>query len=561
MAGKTRRYWLIGILAAIALAVVWTAWGKHVPYNSVLQIELNGEIEEQAASGGASLIAGDMQVLHEITDGIDAARNDSRIAGLIVKIEGVEAGWAKLEEIHEHLLAFRKSGKPSICFLTDDYNENSEYYVASACDSVWMLPTGTLGIAGMMTESTFVRGTLDKLHVKPDYAKIGDYKTAVNFYTEKKYTAAQKEMDASLMQSTMEQYVNGAAAARKFTPQQFTVLLEDGPYSSDDAEDARLVDKTGYWDDIEDLFDDRLKDWNPIELDDYVKTLGNRGSATIAVVHATGEIEAGSSDWSPISGFVMGADDVVSDLRRAAEDEDVRAIVFRVDSPGGSVTASDEIRRELESARDAKPVVASMSDEAGSGGYWISLPATKIVADATTLTGSIGVFMGKFNLSGLYDLAGLSTDHLATSDNATLMWQQQDFTPEQQKAIAGMIDDTYSAFTEDVADARHLSEAAVEKIAQGRVWTGAQAQKIGLVDEVGGMDRAVTLAKQLAKISPKAQVRIERFPEEVPWWKSLLGRTSQHDASALGGVSREIRRMSRMNGRVQARMAVRLKIR
>ena len=155
--------------------------------------------------------------------------------------------------------------------------------------------------------------------MKPNYAKIGDYKTAVNFYTEKKYTAAQKEMDASLMQSTMEQYVSGAAAARKFTPQQFTELLADGPYSSDDAEDAKLVDKTGYWDDIEDLFDDKLKDWNPIELDDYVKTLGNRGSATIAVVHATGEIEAGSSDWSPVSGFVMGADDVVSDLREAAK--------------------------------------------------------------------------------------------------------------------------------------------------------------------------------------------------------------------------------------------------
>ena len=151
MAGNTRRYWLIGILAVLVLAVVWVAWGEHVPYNSVLQIELNGEIEEQEASGSASPIAGDMQVLHEITDGIDAARNDSRIAGLIVKIEGVEAGWAKLEEIHEHLLAFRKSGKPSICFLSDDYNENAAYYVASACENVWMIPTGTLGIAGMMT--------------------------------------------------------------------------------------------------------------------------------------------------------------------------------------------------------------------------------------------------------------------------------------------------------------------------------------------------------------------------------------------------------------------------
>jgi protease IV len=562
MAGKKRRYWLLGALAVIVLAVVWIGWGRHVPYNSVLQIELNGEIAEQPPSGDASLVAGDVMVLHRVTDGIDAARNDSRIAGLIVKIEDLDSGWAKLEEIHDHLLAFRKSGKTSICFLTDDYNENAEYYVASACDSVWMIPSGTLGVAGMMTESTFVRGALDKLKVKPNYAKIGDYKTAVNVYTEKKYTGAQREMDASLLQSTMEQYVAGAAAARKLTPEKFASLLQGGPYASDDAVDAKLVDKTAYWDDIEDLFDDKLKDWTPIELDDYVKTLGNSGSATIAVVHATGEIQAGNSDWSPISGFVMGADDVVSDLRDAAEDESVRAIVFRVDSPGGSVTASDEIRRELENARDAKPVVVSMSDEAGSGGYWISLPATKIVADAATLTGSIGVFMGKFNLSGLYDLAGLSTDHLATSDNATLMWEQQDFTPAQLKAIGEMLDDTYSAFTDDVADRRHLAADAVEKIAQGRVWTGAQAQKLGLVDEVGGFDRALALAKQLAKIDAKTSVRIERLPEEVPLWKLLIAKAGQgRESSAVGGVARELRRMTRMNGRVQARMAVRLKIR
>jgi protease-4 len=184
------------------------------------------------------------------------------------------------------------------------------------------------------------------------------------------------------------------------------------------------------------------------------------------------------------------------------------------------------------------------------------------VADAATLTGSIGVFMGKFNLSGLYDLAGLSTDHLATSDNATLMWEQQDFTPAQLKAIGEMLDDTYSAFTDDVADRRHLAADAVEKIAQGRVWTGAQAQKLGLVDEVGGFDRALALAKQLAKIDAKTSVRIERLPEEVPWWKLLIAKAGQgRESSAVGGVARELRRMTRMNGRVQARMAVRLKIR
>jgi protease IV len=412
--------------------------------------------------------------------------------------------------------------------------------------------------------------------VKADYDKIGEYKSYVNMYTEKKYTPAQREMDQSLLDSTFSQYAAGIAEARRMPEQDVEELLREGPFTSDEAADKKLVDKLAYQDDIDDYFDAKFgqDNWSSIELDGYLKEVRNQGSVTIAVVHATGEIDTGESDWDPINGFELGSDDFIDNLRRARDDQKVSAIVIRVDSPGGVVTASDEMRREIEDAASVKPVVASMSDEAGSGGYWICLPAAKIVADPATLTGSVGVFFGKFNLAGLYSMFGLSTDHLATSDNATLQWDQQDFTPDQRAFVDKMIESTYDDFASDVADARHLSDEDVEKIARGRVWTGEQAKKIGLIDEVGGFDRALALARQLAKIDPRAQVRLLRLPEEQPWWRRMLTRVedgelfSRENAQSSGqmsaiaaSLSRMLQRIQHKNGRILARMPLGLKIR
>jgi protease-4 len=575
---RKKVFWIVGVFAAVAI-VGWIEWTHRIPWNSVLEIDLTGQIEEQrpesASSVVSGLFSGDILVLHELTDAVDAARDDKRVAGLIVRIGDVGAGWAKIQELSEHIAAFRKSGKPSLCLLEEDYNDNRAYNIASACDQVWMLPSATLGITGMMTESTFYRGALDKLGVKAEFARIAEYKTYVNMYTEKKYTPAQREMDESLMTSTLGQYVASIAAARHIAPVKVEEFLRGGPYTSDEATDIQLVDKAGYWDEIEDYFDKKLGEdnWSTIELADYTKEIKNTGTESIAVVYATGEVDSGESDWNPWSGFVLGADTVAEEIRSARDNEKIKAIILRVDSPGGSVSATDEIRREVENSAGQKPVVVSMSDEAGSGGYWMALPASRIVADPATLTGSIGVFFGKFDVAGLYSLLGVSTDHVASSENATLLWDQQDFTPAQRAMVNKMIEDSYSDFTSDVAGARHLSEDAVDEIARGRVWTGEQAKKVGLVDEVGGFDAALALARQLAKIDPRAQVRLVRLPEETPWWRAWLSRAEIFESGAqqsksqsgqdgfLAGITRQLRRMARANGHVQARMPMGLKVR
>jgi protease IV len=251
---------------------------------------------------------------------------------------------------------------------------------------------------------------------------------------------------------------------------------------------------------------------------------------------------------------------VASDIRTARDDSSIKAIVLRVDSGGGSVVASEVIRREVELARDRKPVVVSMSDVAASGGYWIAAPANKIVADPNTETGSIGVLTGKLNLSGLYNLLGVSTDYVATSDNATMFSDQQNFTPEQEANIKKSLDDTYAQFTRGVAQARGMTPDAVDKIGKGRVWTGAQAKDLGLVDELGGFDRAIEVAKQLAQISPQQSVRIVRFPMEKPLLQQLFDRGTEQASTSPQTFEAMLRHVLGVMGPVQARIPYELHI-
>jgi protease-4 len=379
----------------------------------------------------------------------------------------------------------------------------------------------------MMAQALFMRGTLDKLKIVPEYYHIAEYKTAGNTFTEKKFTPAHKEEVEGLLNGFYNQYLTDAAEARGIERAKFEELVKQGPFSAKAALDAKLADKLAYWDEVQDYFKAKAGDWNPLPLvryRNYLKSssvpLGNR----IAVIHATGLILSGESHESPTQGFIMGGDTVAGDVRRARKDSSIKAIVLRVDSGGGSVVASEVIRREVELAHDVKPVVVSMSDVAASGGYWIAAPANKIVADPNTITGSIGVVIGKFNISGLYNMLGLSTDQVATSDNATLFSLQQNFTPAQRAWIEKSIHETYDQFVKGVAQGRGMTVDAVDKIGKGRVWTGAQAKNLGLVDELGGVDTAIRLAKQLAHIPASERVNIVRFPEEKSFLQQLFER-------------------------------------
>jgi protease IV len=523
-----RRALIIGVVILFFGLMIWAAMKPaRLASNSVLVIDAEGEINEQRAQDLLAVLSGtNAPVLHDFLDGIDAARTDPRIVGLVVRIAPLQTGWGKLEEIRSHLLEFRKSGKPSICYLGYDGIGNPEYYLASACQQIWLVPTTPVNIRGMMAEALFFRGTLDKLKIVPEFYHIAEYKTASNEYTEKKFTPAHREEVENLLHGIYNQYLTEASQARGMERAKFETLVGRGPLQSSEAVENRIVDRLAYWDQVQEFFKKRVNDWNPVPLNRYrtfAKSTGKRGEQ-LAVVHATGLIISGESQNSPGGGSVMGGDSVAGDIRRARTNPAIKAIVLRVDSGGGSVVASEVIRREVELAREAKPVVVSMSDVAASGGYWISVNANKIVADPNTITGSIGVLIGKLNISGLYNLLGVSTDYVATSDNATLFWDQQNFSPAQRDYIERSIKRTYEDFTKGVSAGRNMPVEAVDKIGKGRVWTGSQAKEIGLVDELGGLDRAVEVAKQLAHIPANQSVRIVRYPEEKSLLQILLER-------------------------------------
>jgi protease-4 len=557
---------IIIIVLAVFLVILFFAAMKpsrlSLPSNAVLVIDATGQIEEQRSPDLFSAFSGfTTPVLHDYVDAIDAAAKDSHIAGLVVRIAPLETGWGKLEEIRSHLLAFRKSGKPSICYLGYDGIGNPEYYLASACQQIWLVPTAPVSIRGMMAEALFFRGTLDKLKVVPEFYHIAEYKTAGNTFTEKQFTPAHKEEVEGLLHSIYDLYLNDASKARGMDRAQFEALLNRGPFSSSDAVTNKIVDRLGYWDQLQDYFKGRAQGWNPVSLNRYRSSISNEGNVNIAVVHASGLIVSGDSGSTPGGGSVMGGDSVAADLRAARKDYSIKAIVLRVDSGGGSVVGSEVIRREVELANQVKPVVVSMSDVAASGGYWIAAPARKIVADPGTITGSIGVLIGKFNVSGLYALLGMSTDSVATSDNATMFSAQQNFTPAQRAYIQKSLNDTYADFTKGVAQGRKMTVEAVDKIGKGRVWSGVQAKEIGLVDELGGLDRAIEIAKQLSNIPAGESVHIVRYPEEKSFFEQFLQRQKDNNMSESQSLESMINHILSQMDPVQARMPYELHIR
>ena len=527
---------------------------KRISANSVLVLDVNGAIAEQREVSLLSAFNGARPLVqHDYTDALDAAARDPRIRGLVVRIGPLDTGWAKLEEIRAHITAFQLSGKPSICFLGYDGIDNPEYYLASACQQVWLVPTAPLGVRGMMADALFLRGTFDKLKIVPDFYHIAEFKTYSNQFTEKKFTSAHREEVESLLHDIYDRYVQQVSASRGMPQSQFDALVQKGPFMAQEAQDQKLVDRLAYWDQVRDFFKQQTGEWNPVDLARYAGTVGNGNGPKIAVIYASGLIVSGDSG-SSTAGELMGGDSVAAEFRRARNDSSIRAIILRVDSGGGSALASDVIRREVDLANRVKPVIVSMSDVAASGGYWISMNADKIVAEPNTMTGSIGVVGGKFNIAGLYQLLGLSTDFAATADNATLYWDQQSFSPAQRAYFQKSLEETYRDFVRSVAGGRHLAVDQVDKIAKGRVWTGGQAKALGLVDELGGLDRAIAVAKDLAHIPAGSSVELVRLPEEKSIWQQLFGVSQPAMESRAVSLQALVRRLTGVNEAIQARI-------
>ncbi len=395
-----------------------------------------------------------------------------------------------------------------------------------------------------MTYQVFLRGTLDKVGAYPDMHHIGDYKTAVNQLTEKGYTRAHKEMDESLNRDLYEQLVRGIADGRKKKDADVKTLIDQGPFLPEDALRAGLIDDVAYEDQVEDKLKpkggERLK---KIDGEDYARvspgSFGLNRGPRIGVIYATGTITSGRSGFDPINGAVAGSDTLIESIRQARRDSSLRAIVLRIDSPGGSASASDAIWRELMIAKNERadrPIVASMSDLAASGGYYIAMPAQVIIAQPATLTGSIGIFGGKIVTGGIYEKLGAHIESTSIGKNAELDSPIRPFNADELKKVQEQLQSFYDGFVEKVAQSRHTTPEKIDAIAQGHVWTGQQARQNGLVDALGGLDAAVAVAKQRAKLAADAEVELVVYPPPKSFYQlvteQLSGSTEQMAMSA-----------------------------
>ena len=510
------------ILALVILAVVGVQLARRIPSQTVLEVTVAGTVaEEPAPSLQARMWEGDITVLRHLLDALERARTDDRITGVVVRIHPFQMSMAKIQDLRDELAEFNRTGKFSLAFL--EFANNQMYYLATACQEIYQVPTSELGLVGLMAHSTFLRGTLDKLHVYPDMYHIAEYKTAKNLLTEKRYTPAHREVAETLLQGWMEQFVAGIAAGRQLHPAQVEDLIRQGPYSVEEAKAAGLVDELLYSDQLRDVLKEKTgrEKPNTIDVRTYLERTDRGGGSRVAIVHATGAIDVGQSGFYPLFGRVMGSDTVAAALRAAREDGSIKAIVFRVDSPGGSAIASEIIRREVALAKEKKPVVVSMSDVAGSGGYWISMSANKIVAQPGTLTASIGVVSGKLNLKGFYELLGVTKDQVFTTENSGLLYDFQNYTPRQRESILKMMRNIYDSFLAGVSEGRGMAAEEIHRIAKGRVWLGTQAQQLGLVDELGALERAVGVAKELAGIPAEERVQYVIYPRPKTAWQQV----------------------------------------
>lgn len=510
---------MISAVGLVATALLMGGRGPAIAGNSVLLLRVSGDLQEIEPGGVIGQFLEPPPTVRSVTDALRKAKVDDRISAVIIRPDGTAALWAKVQEVRDAVADFRTSGKPVIAYL--EQGGEQEFYVASACDKVYLMPTASLDLTGIATYELFLRGTLDKIGAYPDALHVGDYKTASNIYTEKTYTPAHREMAESLNRDLYEQLVEGLAQGRHKSAEEIRALIDHGPYLPEDAVRAGLIDDVAY----EDELDDRLQlaggmpRW--VKDEDYRHvpqgSLGLNRGPRIAVLYAVGMISTGRS--SDDTTQVLGSDTVVEYLRKARADDSIRAIVLRIDSPGGSAIASDVIWREIMLTREVKPVIASMSDVAASGGYYIAMPAHQIVAEPATLTGSIGVVMVKFVIDGTLDKLGLNMEQVTSGRFADMYSPVRPFTPEERAKVEEQMQATYEAFVEKAAAGRQTTPERIDAIAQGRVWTGKQAKALGLVDELGGLQRAIALAKSRAQIAEGTEVELVIYPQRKSFYE------------------------------------------
>jgi len=535
------------VVVLFAIVAISEYISHRVQPNSVLSVELDGTVGERGATGVLGLLSKSQTSLNVLRNAIDQGARDPKIVGMEIKVINPEMELAQAQEIVALIQSFKSHGKWTAAYIETAGESglgNLPYLVASAADEVSLMPRGDLNLMGVQLRELFMRGTLDWMGITPNFASAGQYKSAANMFTNKDFTPAQKEEDEGLAGSLFDQIVAGIGAERKLSPDAIKALIDQAPLNADEGLKAKLVDRLEY----EDEFTERVKNHGgtvhkEIDYTSYARAspFSNLGGNQIAVIYGDGEIQRGGEGFDPFSGpetTAVTSDDMSEALKSARENDDVRAVILRVNSPGGSMLASELIDREVELTAKKKPVVVSMSGYAASGGYLISIPAAKIIAEPGTITGSIGVLGGKFNITPAAQKLYANTDAVSRGANVGMFDMWTDFTPAQSKQFQDDIMRNYQYFLKLVAAGRHITVEQADAVAQGRVWTGEQAIKLKLVDSLGGLDEAMAAAKGLARLAPDQPVGIIELPEQPGLLQSLasgkmVGSIAQRPAARL----------------------------
>ncbi|MPZ95071.1 MAG: signal peptide peptidase SppA [Propionibacteriales bacterium] len=517
----------------------------------LLELDLTrGVLEAPASTPLDAVRTRHTPVLRTVVEALRKASTDDRVVGLVAHVGVQQPTLSQSEELRAAVADFRRSGKATVCW-SESYGEmgpgNVAYHLASAFEQVWLQQSGEVGLIGVVAEAVFVRDALDKLGIDPQIGQRHEYKTAANMFLESSMTEAHREMAERLVESAMDTIVSDVAASRGLEEAAVRAAVDQAPLMATDAVERRLVDQLGYRDEVYADLRARLGDVELRFVERYGKglaalagstpPLARRTKPVVAVIQASGPIHLGRSGRSPLAGPSIGSDSLGAALRAAGADDDVKAVVLRVDSPGGSHLASDAIHREvLTLRRTGRPVVASMASVAGSGGYFIAMPADVVVAGAGTLTGSIGVLAGKQVTRAALSRIGIERDSVAVGANAEMFSSQRPFTAEEWQRMEDSLDRIYADFTGKAAADRDMPVAALREVAKGRVWTGADAADRGLVDELGGLSHAIDVACDRARLRRSA-VEVRMVPKHHLLERLRPADNSEHPAAAtlVGG--------------------------
>jgi len=506
---------------------------QHRTAPLILELDLtDGIIEARPTDPVAAIIARNRVALADVLDGLRRARDDDRVTTLVARLGGRPIGLAAVQELRRAVAEFADAGKTTVAWA-ETFGEfsagNVQYYLATAFEKIWLQPSGDLGLTGIAVERIFLRGTLDKLGADFQVAKRHEFKSAAEQLTETGFSEPARQATERMTASVTEQIVQAIADRRGISRDKVGELIDAGPLLASKALAEGLVDQLGYRDEV---YAEARKQAGQDAIVQYLgryrhsRALAERARGTVtkvpgsyepvvALIYATGPIHRGRSGRGPLTGGSIGSDTIAAAIRSAVHDEQARAIVLRVNSPGGSYVASDTIWREVVRARaGGTPVVVSMGDVAASGGYYISMAADEIVAQPGTITGSIGVLTGKPVLGEAIGRAGVTSDLISTGAHAAMFSQLRPFSPEEWALVNDWLDHIYADFTGKVAAGRGMTTEQVHEVAKGRVWTGADALPHGLVDELGGLDIAVAAARRRAGLPATAPLRV--YPKVNP---------------------------------------------